>query len=401
MSDLIQPPAPEVHARDLPTWRLLFEMGRSSIGVWSDRVFDQLYPRGRAFGLNTILINDPEGVRHVLTAPPGLYNRPAAFARLIRPLGGTGLLLAEGETWRRQRRQMAPLFTPANLGALLPHFILASQTMAGRLRVSRRANLSRTFHEYGPISRARDGPPCSTVLRNARMILPSHPVPAAAAPARNGQYLASARCTLPLPLFAAAEGQPAPETNDQAVALKAMTAGHEVIEDYGHVGLTLRRHPVSFLRDELSKDRMLTCTEANRHPDRRRIKLAGLVLVRQRPGTAKGVTFITIEDETGVANLVVWADLYERQRRIVLTANMLGVEGRVQREGLVVHIVADKLIDLSDRLASIGETDRAVIPAGRGDNFRGYMPPDPRAPKPSQVKDADANTLKLKPRNFH
>ena len=147
MSDLIEPPAPKVHARDLPAWRLLFEMGRSSIGVWSDRVFDQLYPRGRAFGLNTILVNDPEGVRHVLTAPPGCYRRPVAFARLIRPLGGTGLLLAEGDTWRRQRRQMAPLFTPGNLGALLPHFILASQTMAGRLGVSRRANLSRTFHE--------------------------------------------------------------------------------------------------------------------------------------------------------------------------------------------------------------------------------------------------------------
>ncbi len=195
----------------------------------------------------------------------------------------------------------------------------------------------------------------------------------------------------PLPLFAAAEGQPAPETNDQAVALKAMTAGHEVIEDYGHVGLTLRRHPVSFLRDELSRDKILTCAQANTRPDRRRIKLAGLVLVRQRPGTAKGVTFITIEDETGIANLVVWADLYERQRRTVLGANMLGVEGRVQREGLVVHIVADKLIDLTDRLAAIGDQDTVVMPHGRGDNFKGEMPPDPRDPAP----------LRLKTRTFH
>jgi error-prone DNA polymerase len=197
---------------------------------------------------------------------------------------------------------------------------------------------------------------------------------------------------IPLPLFAAAEGQPAPETNDQAVALKAMTAGHEVIEDYGHVGLTLRRHPVSFLREDLKADRILTCAEANTHPDRRRIKVAGLVLVRQRPGTAKGVTFITIEDETGVANLVVWADLYERQRHTVLTANMLAVEGRVQREGLVVHIVADKLIDLTDRLAGIGEQDCTFRrPKGGGDNFTGDMPPDPRDPTP----------LRLKSRNFH
>jgi error-prone DNA polymerase len=198
----------------------------------------------------------------------------------------------------------------------------------------------------------------------------------------------------PLPLFAAAEGTPAPETNDQVVALKAMTAGHEVIEDYGHVGLTLRRHPVSFLREELSRDKILTCAQANVHPDRRRIKLAGLVLVRQRPGTAKGVTFITIEDETGIANLVVWADLYERQRRTVLTANMLAVEGRVQREGLVVHVVTDRLIDLSDRLAAIGEQDAVVMPHGRGDNFRGEMAPDPRNPdRPGQ--------LRLKTRNFH
>jgi len=197
---------------------------------------------------------------------------------------------------------------------------------------------------------------------------------------------------IPLPLFAAAEGQPAPETNDQAVALKAMTTGHEVVEDYGHVGLTLRRHPVSFLREELKADRILSCTEANNIPDRRRIKVAGLVLVRQRPGTAKGVTFITIEDETGVANLVVWADLYEKQRRTLLTANMLAVEGRVQREGLVVHIVAEKLIDLTDRLGAIGEQDGPFSrPKGGGDNFTGEMPLDPRDPA----------SLRLKTRNFH
>jgi error-prone DNA polymerase len=196
---------------------------------------------------------------------------------------------------------------------------------------------------------------------------------------------------IPLPLFAAAEGQPAPETNDQAVALKAMTDGHEVVEDYGHVGLTLRRHPVSFLRHELKAERILSCAEANKHPDRRRIKVAGLVLVRQRPGTAKGVTFITIEDETGVANLVVWADLYERQRRTVLTANMLAIEGRVQREGLVVHIVADKLIDLSDRLASIGEGERALRMMRNPNDFSGENAPDPRDPV----------QLRLKTRNFH
>jgi error-prone DNA polymerase len=195
----------------------------------------------------------------------------------------------------------------------------------------------------------------------------------------------------PLPLFAAADGQPAPETNDQAVALKAMTQGHEVVEDYNHVGLTLRHHPVSFLRDELKADRILSCGEANAHPDRRRIKVAGLVLVRQRPGTAKGVTFITIEDETGIANLVVWADLYERQRRTVLSASMLAVEGRVQREGLVVHIVAEKLFDWSDRLIAIGESDGTFRLVRNPNDFKGENTPDPR----------DPTTLRLKTRNFH
>jgi len=94
---------------------------------------------------------------------------------------------------------------------------------------------------------------------------------------------------------------------------------------------------------------------------------ARLVLVRQRAGCANGVMFIFIEDETGAANLVVWPSLREKQRQIVHGAHMLAVEGRVQREGLVVHIVTDKLIDRSDQLASIGDTGEDFqSPHGRG-----------------------------------
>ena len=85
-----------------------------------------------------------------------------------------------------------------------------------------------------------------------------------------------------------------------------MTAGGEVVEDYGHVGLTLRDHPVAFLREELQRRRIVTCAEAMQARDGRWLEAAGLVLVRQRPGSAKGVMFITLEDETGIANLVVW-----------------------------------------------------------------------------------------------
>jgi error-prone DNA polymerase len=212
----------------------------------------------------------------------------------------------------------------------------------------------------------------------------------------------------PLPLFAVAngEGRPTPEANDEAVRLKAMTAGHEVVEDYTFTGLTLRQHPVSFLRSELTGMRIVTCAEANVLPDRRKMTTAGLVLVRQKPGSAKGVMFITIEDETGVANLVIWASLYEKQRQVILTANMLGVEGRVQREGQVVHIVADKLIDFSSRLSSISEQEAPFrLPHGRGDEFHhgsGGTDSRDRPPRARDIyiPDLHIDTLKLKPRNF-
>jgi error-prone DNA polymerase len=211
----------------------------------------------------------------------------------------------------------------------------------------------------------------------------------------------------PLPLFVASEDRPpVPEVNEEAVRLKAMTAGHEVVEDYAHVGLTLRHHPVSFLRQELQAKRVLTCAEANAYPDRRQMLTAGLVLVRQRPGSAKGVMFITIEDETGVSNLVVWPSVYEKNRRIIHGANMLLVAGRVQREGLVVHLVVDKLTDLSGKLASISETDTAFpVPHGRGDEFHhgggGVDPRDRPKDRDIFIPDLHIDRLKLKTRNFH
>jgi error-prone DNA polymerase len=193
----------------------------------------------------------------------------------------------------------------------------------------------------------------------------------------------------PLPLFAAAATREAnteesimhPEINEPAVALRPMTAGGEVVEDYGHVGLTLRAHPVSFLRQDLTIRRFVTCTDAMQARDGRWMQLAGLVLVRQKPGSAKGVMFITIEDETGVANLVIWPSLYEKQRRIILTAAMLGINGKVQREGEVVHFIAQRLTDLSPELASVGQRHTAFpLPHGRGDEFNGSGPGlDPRS----------------------
>jgi error-prone DNA polymerase len=142
--------------------------------------------------------------------------------------------------------------------------------------------------------------------------------------------------------------------------------------------------------------------------DKHWLQTAGVVLVRQRPGSAKGVMFITIEDETGIANLVIWPKVFERHRRIILSAGMLCVKGRVQREGDVVHLVAHTLTDLSADLASVGErNDRFPLPHGRGDEFHHGSPtPDPRGlpktPKPRDIyiPDLHIDTIKVKTRDF-
>jgi error-prone DNA polymerase len=214
-----------------------------------------------------------------------------------------------------------------------------------------------------------------------------------------------------LPLFAAAaarENKLVPEINEPRVALRPMTAGGEVVEDYGHVGLTLRAHPVTFPRDDLRGRRIVTCSEAMQARDGRWLQTAGLVLVRQMPGSAKGVMFITIEDESGIANLVVWPRIFEAQRRVILAAGLIGVYGRIQREGDVVHLVAHRLTDLSPELASVGNRDAAFpLPHGRGDEFHhGALGIDPRSlpkgPKPRDIHDPYGHIyqINVKTRDF-
>jgi error-prone DNA polymerase len=121
--------------------------------------------------------------------------------------------------------------------------------------------------------------------------------------------------------------------------------------------------------------RLCGSIEAMGARDGKWLTTAGLVPVRQKPGSAKGVMFITIEDETGVANLVIWPSLYERQRRIILAAGMIAVQGRIQREGDVVHLVANQLTDLSAELAGVGDRDNSFpLPHGRGDEFHHGSP---------------------------
>ena len=216
----------------------------------------------------------------------------------------------------------------------------------------------------------------------------------------------------PLPLFAAAaqrEEAVIAELDEPVVSLRPMTAGNEVVEDYGHVGLTLRAHPVSFLREDLQRQKILSCHIAANLRDRQRVETAGVVLVRQRPGSAKGVIFVTIEDETGIANLVVWKKVFTAYRKVVMGASMLGVKGYVQREGEVVHVVAQHLTDLSGMLSSVGRRDGPFpLPHGRGDEFHHGSPPhDPRgAPKLVKARNlvdgyGHIDEIRVKSRDFH
>ena len=188
-----------------------------------------------------------------------------------------------------------------------------------------------------------------------------------------------------LPLF---DTVPAEPDAEPVVALAAMTAGRQVVEDYRSTGLSLRSHPVSFLRQDLATRRIVRCADLATIRDGKRLEVAGIILVRQRPGSARGVLFVTIEDETGHANLILWPSVFEAQRRLVLSASMIACRGTLQREGEVIHVIAEHLTDLSGLLRGVGERDAAFpVPYGRGDEARHAGATDPRQKKMPAIRD--------------
>jgi error-prone DNA polymerase len=147
-----------------------------------------------------------------------------------------------------------------------------------------------------------------------------------------------------------------------ASLLPVMPLGEHVVEDYRSTSLSLKRHPLAFLRGELAREGIVTAAALATVPVERRVAIAGLVLIRQRPGSAKGVIFITVEDETGIANLIIWPPILERFRRTVLGATLLYCKGRLQREEGVIHVVAEDLRDLTPRLQTLRERGGAEPP---------------------------------------
>lgn len=149
LSAPLVPPAPKVHPRPLGgsplgDLRIALEMGRNLIGAWAEEDFDNLVTPYRFMGQPGLVVSDPAGVRQVLASPN--FRRPLKLGRPLKPLVGEGLLLSEGETWKRQRKSLAPVFTPAAIGGLVPHFVAAGADLVQRLEGRERANLSEAFH---------------------------------------------------------------------------------------------------------------------------------------------------------------------------------------------------------------------------------------------------------------
>jgi error-prone DNA polymerase len=217
----------------------------------------------------------------------------------------------------------------------------------------------------------------------------------------------------PLPLFAAADEREdlfSPEGLEPDVALAPMTDGREVVEDYRSLQLSLRAHPLAFLRADLRRRGIVACADLATIKDGRHVEVAGIILVRQKPGSAKGVLFITIEDETGIANGIIWPDRFEAQRRTVMSAAMIGMKGRVQKEGGVIHVICDRIVDHTALLRSVGEMafphrtsagDGATHGASPDRGETGWRPSVRNCYWPPHADGADPeHVVQVKARNF-
>jgi len=166
----------------------------------------------------------------------------------------------------------------------------------------------------------------------------------------------------PIALF---QSQPSEDGKNEQISLPLMSEGEHVIQDYASTSLSIKAHPVSFVRSQLQQLRILTTKELASGRDGMPVKVAGLVLVRQRPGTAGGICFMTIEDETGFANLVIFQSLFEKFRAPILQSRLIMVEGRLQIEGEVVHVIVKACYDFSKLLRKLGPQHNDSNTAGK------------------------------------
>ncbi|OUR79703.1 error-prone DNA polymerase [Alphaproteobacteria bacterium 46_93_T64] len=193
-----------------------------------------------------------------------------------------------------------------------------------------------------------------------------------------------------LPLFSKAAAEDELLQKEAEMELPSMPLGQHVVEDYHSLRLSLKAHPISFLRPSLSMSAVLGSADLKSQKSGSRIKVAGLVLARQRPGTAAGVIFMTLEDETGTANIIVWPKKFEIYRRTVLSARVICIEGELQKEQDVIHVIAHHLEDLSDLLVNEMEEGTSIPTITK-----------PSLGKPNLWKHPRTTSVMPKGRNFH
>jgi error-prone DNA polymerase len=188
-----------------------------------------------------------------------------------------------------------------------------------------------------------------------------------------------------LPLFNHAEARDEGVESEPA-RLPAMPLSEHVVNDYQTIRLSLKAHPMGFLREQYAQQKFVTAAQLRTIRDGKRLSIAGLVLIRQRPGSAKGVVFITLEDETGVANLVVWPDVFEKQRKIVMGARLMAVHGIVQRDpdSDVIHVVARRLEDHSHMLRHLSD-EAMPSTLSQGDAAGSWRLPAARHPRDVEI----------------
>ena len=199
----------------------------------------------------------------------------------------------------------------------------------------------------------------------------------------------------PLPLFASEENEKPPPAGLQGGAdavfelpppLPCLSLGEQVVEDYTALRLTLRQHPVSFLRDDLTQRGAVTASDLCNLPANTKVAVAGLSICRQRPGSAKGTVFITLEDETGVVNLIVWPKTFQVFRKQILRSSLLYAEGIVQKDGIVIHVLADTLVDVSGLLYALTDQGPSVSAVStRADRLRHNKRSTPILPRRFQT----------------
>jgi error-prone DNA polymerase len=200
-------------------------------------------------------------------------------------------------------------------------------------------------------------------------------------------------------------GQPSADEKLEDISLPQMTTAEHVVHDYASTSLSLKAHPVSFVREKLQQLHILSTSQLATAKNGQPVKVAGLVLVRQRPGTAGGICFMTIEDETGVANLVIFQNLFDEYRKEILQSRLIMAEGHLQVQGEVIHVIVKRCFDLSKLLRKLTPANDKISPLpSKAEHlpppFRAGASIPPALNKRSQVRENAQEKLFPEARNF-